>query len=105
DKYGVPRLAYINKMDIVGADFFRAIDMIKDRLKANPVPVQLPIGKEDYFTGIVDLINMNARMYKDDLGQEVEITEIPDDMIDLANECREKLIEAVAECDEDLMMK
>ena len=105
DKYGVPRLAYINKMDIVGADFFRAIDTIRDRLKANPIPIQLPVGKEDYFTGIVDLINMNARMYKDDLGQEVEVTEIPDDMIELANEYREKLIEAVAECDEDLMMK
>ncbi|MDR7871659.1 MAG: elongation factor G [Tissierellaceae bacterium] len=105
DKYDVPRLAYINKMDIVGADFFRAIDTIRDRLKANPIPVQLPVGKEDTFTGIVDLINMNARMYKDDLGQEVEVTEIPDDMIDLANEYREKLIEAVSEFDEDLMMK
>lgn len=105
DKYEVPRLAYINKMDIVGADYFRAIDTIRDRLKANPIPVQLPVGKEDYFTGIVDLINMNARMYKDDLGQEVEITEIPEDMIDIANECREKLIEAVSEHDEDLMMK
>ncbi|NLY44482.1 MAG: elongation factor G [Tissierella sp.] len=105
DKYGVPRLAYINKMDIVGADYFKAIDTIRDRLKANPIPVQLPVGKEDYFTGIVDLINMNARMYKDDLGQEVEIAEIPEDMIDLANECREKLIEAISEHDEDLMMK
>ena len=105
DKYEVPRLVYINKMDIVGADYFRAIDTIKDRLKANPVALQLPVGKEDTFTGIVDLINMNARMYKDDLGEEVEITEIPEDMIELAKECREKLIEAVSEHDEELMMK
>ena len=105
DKYTVPRLAFINKMDIVGADFFRAIKMIKDRLKANPVPIQLPIGKEDTFKGVVDLINMNARIYNDDLGQNIEITSIPDDMIDLANEYREKLVEAISELDEELMMK
>ncbi len=105
DKYGVPRLAFINKMDIVGADFFRAVEMIRERLKANPIPVQLPIGKEDTFRGVVDLINMNARIYNDDLGEDVETTSIPDDMIDLANEYREKLVEAVAEIDEDLMMK
>ncbi len=105
DKYGVPRLAFVNKMDILGADFFRAVEMIKDRLKANPVPIQLPIGKEDNFVGLVDLINMNARIYKDDLGEKIEITEIPSDMLELAEEYREKLIEAVAEQDEELMMK
>lgn len=105
DKYHVPRLAFVNKMDIMGADFFRAVGMMKDRLKANAVPIQLPIGKEENFTGIVDLIDMHARIYKDDLGQEIEITEIPADLIDLANEYRELLIESVSESDEELMMK
>lgn len=105
DKYHVPRLAFVNKMDIVGADFFRAVEMIRTRLKANPIPVQLPIGKEDSFVGIVDLINMNARVYKDDLGEKIEVTDIPADMQDLAAEYREKLIEAIAEQDEDLTMK
>src|SRR5690606_19752963 len=79
DKYHVPRMAFINKMDIVGADFFRVVDMIEDRLKTNPVPVQLPIGKEDSFTGVVDLVHMNARVYKDDLGQNIEVVDIPED--------------------------
>ncbi|WP_420341118.1 elongation factor G [Wansuia hejianensis] len=105
DKYGVPRLAFVNKMDIVGADFFRAVEMIKDRLKANPVPVQLPIGKEDGFEGVVDLVNMNARIYKDDLGENIEIAPIPEDLQDLADEYREKLIESISEHDEELMMK
>ena len=105
DKYGVPRIAFVNKMDILGADYFRAIDMMKDRLKANAVPIQLPIGKEDTFIGIVDLINMNARIYKDDLGKEIEVTEIPEDMKDLAEEYREALLEAVADQNEELMMK
>ena len=105
DKYNVPRMAFINKMDIVGADFYRGIEMIKDRLKANPVPIQLPIGKEDHFLGMVDLVEMNARIYKDDLGQEIEITDIPEDMMDLALEHREKLIESISEVDEILMMK
>ncbi|NLN15402.1 MAG: elongation factor G [Tissierellia bacterium] len=105
DKYGVPRMAFINKMDIIGADFFRTVGMIEERLHANPVPVQLPIGKEDTFTGVVDLVNMNARIYKDDKGTDVEVTSIPEDMVDLAEEYREKLLEAVAENDEDLMMK
>jgi elongation factor G len=105
DKYMVPRLAFINKMDIVGANFFNAINMIRDRLKANPIPVQLPVGKEDTFKGVVDLINMNARIYNDDLGQDIEITSIPEDMKDLAVEYREKLVEAVAENDEEIMMK
>ena len=105
DKYGVPRMVYVNKMDILGANFFRVVDMIKDRLKANPVPIQLPIGAEDTFVGIVDLVEMKAEIYKDDLGKEFERTEIPEDMMDLATEWREKLVESVAECDEELMMK
>jgi len=105
DKYNVPRLAFINKMDIVGADFFRAVDMIRDRLSANPVPIQLPIGKEDTFVGVVDLVKMNARIYKDDLGEQIEIAEIPSDMLDLAEEYREKLLESISDFDEELMMK
>ena len=105
DKYNVPRMAFINKMDIVGADFFNTVEMIEDRLKANPVPVQIPIGKEDNFIGVVDLINMNARIYKDDLGQNIEVVDIPDDLRDLAEEYRENLLENVAEHDEELMVK
>lgn len=105
DKYGVPRLGFVNKMDILGADFFRAIEMIRDRLKANPVAIQLPIGAEDKFLGVVDLVNMNARIYKDDLGEKIEITSIPADMEEIAMEYRERLIEAISEHDEDLMMK
>ncbi len=105
DKYKVPRLAFVNKMDIVGADFFRVIEMMKARLSANPVPVQLPIGREDSFVGIIDLIEMHAKVYHDDLGQNIETTEIPADMLDLANEYREKLLESVSEYDEELMMK
>lgn len=105
DKYGVPRIAYINKMDRVGADFFRGVTMIADRLGAHPVPIQLPIGVEDTFRGIVDLVRMKAIIYVDDLGTTSEVTEIPDDLVDLANEYREKMLEAVAETDEDLMMK
>ncbi|MBU5425648.1 elongation factor G [Tissierella pigra] len=105
DKYQVPRLAFVNKMDILGADFYRAVDMIRERLKANPVPIQLPIGKEDDFLGVVDLVNMNARVYLDDLGEKLEIREIPSDMVDLANEYREKMLENIAEHDEELMMK
>ncbi|HDN2450569.1 TPA: GTP-binding protein, partial [Clostridioides difficile] len=105
DNYKVPRMAFVNKMDILGANFYNVIDMMKERLSANAVPVQLPIGKEDDFVGIVDLINMNAVIYKDDLGVEIEITEIPADMEELAQEWREKLVEAVAETDEELMMK
>ena len=105
DKYKVPRLAFVNKMDIVGADFFRVIEMMKARLSANPVPVQLPIGREDSFIGIIDLIEMNAKVYHDDLGQNIETIEIPADMLDLANEYREKLLESVSEYDEELMIK
>jgi elongation factor G len=105
DNYHVPRMAFVNKMDILGADFLNVVQMMKDRLNANAVPVQLPIGKEDTFNGIIDLIEMKADMYRDDLGQDVEITDIPEDMMDLAQEWREKLVEAVAETDEELMMK
>lgn len=105
DKYNVPRMAFINKMDIVGADFFNAVDMIKDRLKANPVPIQIPIGKEDNFTGVVDLVNMNARIYNDDLGENIEVVDIPEELTDLATEYRENLLENIAEHDEDLMIK
>ncbi len=104
DKYKVPRMVYVNKMDIMGANFFRVVGMIKDRLKANPVPIQLPIGAEDTFVGIIDLVTMKAEIYKDDLGKEFEITDIPADMADLAQEWREKLIESVCETDEELMM-
>ena len=98
-------MIFVNKMDIMGADFFRVVQMVKDRLKANAVPVQLPIGAEDSFIGIIDLVEMNAEIYKDQLGKEFEVTEIPADMADLAQEWREKLIESVAETDEELMMK
>ena len=105
EKYGVPRMIFVNKMDIMGADFFRVVNMVKDRLKANAVPVQLPIGAEDSFIGIVDLIEMKAEIYKDELGKEYEVVDIPAEMTDLANEWREKLVESVAETDEELMMK
>jgi len=105
DKYHVPRIAYINKMDIIGADFFNCVQMMKDRLKANAVPIQLPIGKEDSFQGIVDLVKMEAFFYKDELGKVVEEGPIPEDMKELAQKYRENLIEAVAEQDEELMNK
>ena len=105
DKYSVPRMVYVNKMDVVGADFMLCVDQLKNRLHANPVPIQLPVGKEDYFQGIVDLIKMKAFIHKDDLGKEIEETEIPADMLDLANEWRQKMIEAAAEQDEEIMMK
>ncbi len=98
-------MIFVNKMDILGADFYRVVDMVKDRLKANAVPIQLPIGKEDSFVGIIDLVEMKAEIYKDDLGKEYEVTDIPEDMKELADEWREKLLESVAELDEDLMMK
>ena len=105
DKYNVPRMIFVNKMDILGANFYRVVDMVKDRLKANAVPIQLPIGVEDSFIGIVDLVEMKAEIYKDDLGKEFEITDIPAEMLEKANEWREKMIESVAECDEELTMK
>ncbi|WP_027718943.1 elongation factor G [Desulfovirgula thermocuniculi] len=105
DKYGVPRIAYINKMDRVGADFFRGLAMIRERLGANPVAIQLPIGAEESFVGVVDLIRNKAIIYLDDLGTNPKETEVPPEMADLVAEYREKLIEAVAEADEELMMK
>ena len=105
DRYGVPRIAYINKMDRMGADFFRGVNMIKDRLGANPIPIQLPIGVEEKFIGIVDLVTMRAIIYLDDLGTESQDADIPEDMIEIVKEYREKLIEAAAEIDDVLTMK
>jgi len=104
-KYKVPRMAYVNKMDIMGADFMNVVQMMRDRLGANPVPIQLPIGKEEDFKGIVDLIDMQAIVYVDDLGTKSEKTAIPDDMADIAEEYREKLIESVAEHNDSLLEK
>ncbi|MDO4419382.1 MAG: elongation factor G [Ruminococcus sp.] len=105
DNYKVPRMVYVNKMDIMGADFYRVVKMMKDRLKCNAVPIQLPIGAEDTFRGIIDLVEMKAEVYYDDLGKDMREEEIPADMLDLANEYHEKLIESVAELDENLMEK
>ncbi|OGO77870.1 MAG: translation elongation factor G [Clostridiales bacterium GWB2_37_7] len=105
DKYSVPRMAYVNKMDIMGADFFRVVHMMKDRLHANAVPIQIPIGAEDKFLGMVDLITMKAYIHKDDLGKDIEVTDVPEDLKAIADEYREKMVEAVAEQDEELMMK
>jgi len=105
DKYNVPRIAYVNKMDITGADFFRVVNMIRDRLGANPVPVQIPIGAEDTFVGLVDLITMKAEVYEDELGTVMDETDIPEGLRDLAEEYRAKLVESVAETDEALMEK
>jgi len=105
EKYRVPRMVYINKMDITGADFFHVIDMLKNRLHANAVPIQLPIGSEGNFRGIIDLVRMKAEVYYDDLGQEVREEEIPADLIEQAREYREKMIEAVSEQDEELTEK
>lgn len=105
DKYKVPRMAFVNKMDMLGADFYNAVGMMKTRLGANAIPIQLPIGAEDKFLGIIDLVKNKAFMYMDDLGQDIQETEIPADMADKAAEYREALIEAVAETDEELMMR
>ena len=105
DKYSVPRMAYVNKMDITGANFYNVVQMMKDRLGANAVPIQLPIGYEDTFEGMVDLIKMKAIVYGDKLGKDEEFVEIPEDMKEKAEEYRQALVEAVAESDDDLMMK
>ena len=105
DKYHVPRLAFVNKMDIAGADFFNVIKMIRERLGKNPVAIQLPIGKEDTFKGLIDLFEMRAYYYKDDKGEDIEVTDIPEDMKDLAEEYRAKMIEAIAETDDELTEK
>ena len=105
DKYGVPRMAYVNKMDIMGADFYNVVNMMKDRLKCNPVPIQLPIGAEDTYKGLIDLVNMKAIVYYDDLGKDYRDEEIPADLQDKAEEYRQALLEACAETDEELMEK
>ena len=105
DKYKVPRMAYVNKMDIMGADFYRVVSMMKDRLKCNAVPIQLPIGSEDTFKGIIDLVEMNADVYYDDLGKDMRVEEIPEDMKELAEQYHAELIEHVVEQDEELMEK
>ncbi len=105
DKYRVPRMAYVNKMDIMGADFYRVVDMMKERLKCNAVPIQLPIGSEDSFRGIIDLLTMKAEVYYDDIGKDIREEEIPEDMKEKAEEYHTALLEAVAELDETLMEK
>ncbi len=105
DKYKVPRMAYVNKMDIMGADFYNVVQMMKDRLQCNAVPIQLPIGSEDSFKGLIDLVTMKAYVYYDDLGKDERIEEIPADMKDKADEYHAALLESVAEQDEELMMK
>jgi len=105
DTYHVPRMAYVNKMDIMGADFYRVVDMMKDRLKCNAVPIQLPIGSEDDFKGIIDLVEMKAYVYYDDLGKDIRVEEIPDDMKEKAQEYHEAMIEHVVEQDDELMEK
>ena len=105
DKYHIPRMVYVNKMDIMGADFYNVVNMMKDRLKCNAVPIQLPIGAEDEFRGLIDLIQMKAYVYYDELGQDERIEDIPEDMKEKANEYRQALLEHVAETDEELMEK
>ena len=105
DEYKVPRMIYVNKMDIMGADFYRVLDMIKERFNCNAVPIQLPIGSEDTFKGLIDLVEMHALVYYDDLGKDVRVEEIPDDMKELADKYRTDLIEHVVEQDEELMEK
>ncbi len=105
DNYKVPRMAYVNKMDIMGADFYRVVDMMKDRLKCNAVPIQLPIGAEDQFRGIIDLVEMKAYVYYDDLGKDIRVEDIPEDMMDKAQEYHEAMVECVAEQDDALMEK
>ena len=105
DKYGVPRMAYVNKMDIMGADFYRVIQMMKDRLKTHPLPIQLPIGSEDTFRGIIDLVKMDAVIYYDDMGKDMREEPIPDDMKELAEKYHNELLDTVAETDEALFEK
>ncbi len=105
DRYKVPRIAFVNKMDRTGANFFKVYEQIKERLRANPVPIQIPIGSESDFQGIVDLVRMRAKIYKDDLGEDIEDVEIPEQLQELAQEYRAKLVEVVAETDEELLEK
>ena len=105
DNYKVPRMAYVNKMDIMGADFYHVVDMMKDRLKCNAVPIQLPIGAEDEFKGIIDLVEMKAYIYTNDIGTDIKVEDIPDDMKEIAQKYHDDMVEHVAEQDEELMMK
>ncbi len=105
DRYGVPRLAFVNKMDIMGADFFNVVDKIRERLGANPVPLQLPIGAEDTFVGVIDLLEMKAYIYKDNEGKDISVEEIPADMLEKAQQYRVSMVESVSETDDDLMEK
>ena len=106
DKYRVPRICFINKMDRVGADFYRSVETIVERLRARPVPIQIPVGAEDKFQGVVDLVTMKARIWRDEtLGAKYDDVEIPADLLDRAKEYREKLIEAVSESDDALFEK
>ena len=105
DKYKVPRMVYVNKMDITGADFYRVVDMIHTRLHANAVPIQLPVGHDMTFRGIIDLMNMEADIYYDDLGKDMRVEPVPADMLDKAKEYREKMVEAIASTDDELMEK
>ena len=105
DNYKVPRMAYVNKMDIMGADFYRVVDMMKDRLKCNAVPIQLPIGAEDEFRGLIDLVEMKAYIYTNDLGTDIKVEDIPEDMKEKAQQYHDDMVEHVAEQDEELMMK
>jgi elongation factor G len=104
DHYQVPRMIYVNKMDIMGADFYHVVDMVHDRLKCKAVPIQLPVGSEDTFRGIVDLVEMKADIYNDDMGHDMTVEEIPDNMVELAREYRTKLIDAVSDLDDEIMM-
>ncbi len=105
DKYKVPRMIYINKMDIMGADFYHVLKMIHQRLKANAVPIQLPIGSETFFKGIIDLLEMKAYIYYDELGKDIRVEDIPEDMVDMANDYHTQMVESVAELNDDLMEK
>ena len=105
DQYGVPRMAYVNKMDIMGANFYRVVDMMKTRLKSHPVPIQLPIGAEDSFRGIIDLMNMEADVYYDEMGKDMRVEPIPEDMLEKAQEYHNQMVEAIAETDEELFEK
>ena len=104
DTYGVPRMIYVNKMDIMGANFYHVLDMIRERLKANAIPIQLPIGSEDTFKGIIDLVEMDADIYYDEMGKDMRVEPIPEDMMELAQEYRTKLLDSVADLDDDIMM-
>ncbi len=104
DNYHVPRMIYVNKMDIMGADFFHVLDMIKERLNANAIPIQLPIGAESSFRGIIDLIEMKADIYYDDMGKDMRVEDIPEDMMDLAQEYHQRMLDSVADLDDDIMM-